>query len=359
MLLMFLVVAVNIAFFTRGAIGKADNEDTVQFINEWMRNDNGTFATYLKETIEKDEDKVQGREALSESLGLWMLYAIENDDEAMFEERFRLLKTYFMTGEGFISWKLPETGESDVQTNALIDDLRIYKALILAYRQWGATEYLTAADKVGTFLGSNLIYQSVLVDFYDRFYDYQTQTITLSYLDPEAIKMLEQHGHITPSSYKKMTALLQEVPLKNGFYPKSYNVQTKKMVFDEEINLIDQLLVAINRSQLDFNSDELLIFIKKELEQRGVLNGRYSITTRSPMVAYESPAIYGFVILYAIEIKDRELALQAYQRMIDFRVNRSKFRGAYSINEDQNTHIFDNLVPLLAIQKLKNAQWIS
>ncbi len=358
MMLIILIVAFNIAFFSKGALGRTSNDDTVQFIEKWLKNDDGALATYMKETVEADEDKVQGREALSESLGLWMLYTVESDDKERFEESFRILSEAFMSKDGFITWKLPENGSAREDTNALVDDLRIYKALVSAHRKWKEPEYQTTADKIGAFLGDHLIFQSVMVDFYDRFYDYQTKSITLSYLDPEAIELLNENGHLTSFSYEKILGVLHNMPMHNGFYPKTYHIDKNRMVYDEEINMIDQLLVAINRSQLGYGSEELMEFINQQLSERGVLNGRYSMETKEAMVDYESPAIYGFVILQAIHSEEKELATKAYKRMVEFRVTRSKYKGAYSINEKQNTHIFDNLVPLLAIERLKNIGWV-
>lgn len=50
---------------------------TEDFIYQWLRNDNGTLATYIKDSEQIDEDLVSGREALSETVGIWMMYAVE------------------------------------------------------------------------------------------------------------------------------------------------------------------------------------------------------------------------------------------------------------------------------------------
>ena len=34
---------------------------TKQFIEKWLKNDNGTFATYMKDSDSEDEDLVKGR----------------------------------------------------------------------------------------------------------------------------------------------------------------------------------------------------------------------------------------------------------------------------------------------------------
>ena len=76
--------------------------------------------------------------------------------------------------------------------------------------------------------------------------------------------------------------------------------------------------------------------------------------TKEPTVDYESPAIYGFLILYALEIEENDLAQAIYSRVKEFQIvdQDSEYYGGYSIT-DGNTHIFDNLIPLLAEQEMK------
>ena len=69
---------------------------TEQFIEKWLVNENGTLATYMKDSDSEDEDLVKGREALSESLGLWMEYTLQKEDKVLFEEAYQQLNRYFL-----------------------------------------------------------------------------------------------------------------------------------------------------------------------------------------------------------------------------------------------------------------------
>ncbi|MYL36324.1 glycosyl hydrolase family 8 [Halobacillus litoralis] len=337
--------------------GNEDNQDTLTFLKTSLTNDNHTPATYMKPETALDSDEVQGRESLSESMGFLLLYAVEAGKESLFEEQYQLLVDYFMDEEGLIYWKIDSSGSPGVPVNALVDDLRIVKALYAAGDQWNKTKYTDTAEQAGSYISRSLTYQSTLVDYSDQSSGGTAHSLTLSYIDVEGIDLLRQQGHIDPDVYDTTIDVLEEAEPKNVFYPKAYSVEKDSFSYDEEINMIDQMITANNRAQLGLPSNALISFIKEEMEQNGVLYGRYNPSDFEPVVKYESPAVYGFLIMYAIQLEDKELALKAYDRMTAFRSNHMSYRGGYSIHEG-NTHIFDNLVPLLAIEKLKHTGWI-
>lgn len=65
--------------------------------------------------------------------------------------------------------------------------------------------------------------------------------------------------------------ILTEAPIENGFYPKSYNVENRAYHFDDDINMIDQLIPAYHLSREGIDSDILLSFIREEMDERGVI----------------------------------------------------------------------------------------
>ncbi|SDJ24968.1 hypothetical protein [Salimicrobium halophilum] len=356
MTITIIVLAVFMSFpFLRALTGSSTNEDTYHFIDQNMRNPNGTFATYLKEDTEEDADEVRGKETLSETVGLWMEYALVTEDRDGFEEAYRQLNRFFLDSGGFVYWKLSEEGEYREYINALIDDVRIIKALWGAYELWGEDKFKKTADFIGESVGENNVYESVMIDFYDKSIDYQSDFLTTSYISIEDLDLMLEKGYITTRTHAETFRVLNDLPQTNGFYPKTYDVAREEMKYDKKINLIDQLIVAINTPG---PSEELESFIKKEISDRGVLHGIYSLKTKESLVDYESPAIYSLVITYAIGNNDKELAMKTYKRLIKFRESGAKYRGAYSIGEDENTHIFDNLLPMIAIERLKNKGWL-
>ncbi len=327
---------------------------TESFIVRCLQNNNGTLATYIKDSNIVDEDLVKGREALSETLGLWMLYALEIEDKQLFDETYQNLQNYFLEKDGYISWKINASGKSYVYTNALVDDFRIIDALLQADKKWGNENYVETANLISRYVNKFSKNNNVLTDYYERRLNYSSNHVTLSYIDPLALKKLKKRNWIDSQIYDNTLAILQDAPLKNGFYPKSYHVRKQSYKFDRDVNMVDQVLMAYHQSKVGIVSAEFLNFVKAEIERHGIINGKYDIQTKEPTVEYESPAVYGFLIMYALEMDEVDFARKLYERMIAFKDNdyKSPYYGGYSISEVGDTHIFDNLVPLLAERKL-------
>lgn len=320
--------------------------DTELFIEKWMTNENGTLATYMKTSEEKESDLVIGRESLSESLGLWMKNALLNDDQEQFNETYLTLLKHFLLEKGFVSWRLSEDGEKKYLANALVDDLRISTALFDASERWNDQRYEHTAVLIGQYVSRYNRYANTLTDFYVLDGD-SSRYITLSYIDPEALKRLEKHQLINKNVYNNMIDLLLNAPMEGPFFPKAYDLEKKIYVYDSNINMVDQSLVAYYRSMLDETSSDFLAFLRREMNVRDVIYGQYERKTADEVVKYESPAVYGWLVLYSIEAGEIDLAEELYERMIQFKSDTAKYKGGYSVNED-DTHIFDNIVPLLA-----------
>lgn len=328
---------------------------TEEFIYRWLQNKNGTIATYIQNSDEVDEDLVRGREALAETLGLLMYYALDKDDQILFNDTYKQLTDYFLEKDGFVNWKLKEDGTSDVSANALIDDIRMIYALALADEKWKVNQYMKKAVSISDYLNEHNVVNGIYTNFYDKEYDYASSDISLSYIDIQGMKDLVDRGLLDEKVVDKTVQVLIEAPLDHGFYPISYNVEKKEYTFSDNVNLVDQAILAYHYAQVGNRSEEFLQFIKDEMAKRGLVHGMYDRQTKEPTVDYESPAIYGFLVLYALEVDENDLAQALYNRMKEFQVvnKNSDYYGGYSIT-DENTHIFDNLVPLLAEQEMKD-----
>lgn len=342
LLVIVIVVCVTLLFWNNKSLSP-----TQAFIEKWLMNSNGTIATYVLPDEEFDTDLAKGREALSESLGLWMQYAIVADDQKLFEKAYQTLVAYFMEEDGFIYWKLNELGTSEVYTNALVDDLRIMEALLQAQKKWGG-DYGATAVNIGEFWKTQS-QSGFLTDYYDSQYGYSGKTLSLSYIDPVAIESMWERGLLDEETAQRTIGVLREAPIKAGFYPKSYGARGYR--FAEEVHMVDQALAAYHQAKVGIVSEDFLEFVRKEMSE-GVVYGRYKLGNGQPTVEYESPSVYGFLLMYSMEIGEKELAEQIYRRMIAFRNDDkdSPFYGGYSVDKSGNTHVFDNLVPMLAEQ---------
>lgn len=324
---------------------------TETFIRQYMTNPNGTLATYLQEARSTNEDIAAGREALSESLGIWLQYAWVKGDRQLFADSFRLLRTFFLSPQNRIYWKLSPDGQPHVTTNALGDDLRIVDALWKAADSWENEEYAKAAEAVTQSLFASSIQHGCLVDFYDFAKKESPQTLSLVYVDMSALKRMADHNKIDANVYQRYRDLLMNMPNDGIFYPKIFHVENQMYSYVDSVNLIDQLIVAINLAEAGRTPRELVVFLKKEFAQQHQLPGRYDRASRTAAVSYESPAVYGLAILLALKLDDPQWANQLQARMVQLRSNDSRFLGGYVFQED--THAFDNLVPLLAEEALR------
>ncbi|PQP84270.1 glycosyl hydrolase [Paenibacillus sp. PCH8] len=329
---------------------------TVSFIEDHMTNPNGTLATYLQDAASKEADTVAGRETLSESLGLWMQYAVASDDQPLFEQSYKQLTTYFlMAPDPYIAWKLDTQGKSHVTTNALGDDLRIVGALLQAADQWeqGREAKLATASAISRGLAHSAQKQGYFVDFHDYTGGHSSDRLSLVYVDLPSLQAMEKHSMLEPGAYAKYESLLHKMPDDGLFYPKTFNVVSKEYAFDDRVNLIDQLIVANHLAATNRKPDKLIAFLKKEFSTRHQLPGQYKREARIPAVAYESSSVYGLTILLAVRSGDPKWAKQLYNHMITLRGQDSRYPGGYVF--DGNTHLFDNLFPLLGETNLQKS----
>ncbi|MGE6576818.1 glycosyl hydrolase family 8 [Paenibacillus xylanexedens] len=355
----WIILAVSITaaliIFVKERFVMNESSPTVSFVQDHMTNPNGTIATYLQDATSERADIVAGREALSESLGLWMQYAVAKNDQALFEESYKLLTTYFLMPQKYIAWKLDAEGKSQVTTNALGDDFRIVGALLKAADQWeqGREAKLKTASEISRTLSQSVQKKGYYVDFHDFASGHSTDTLSLVYVDLPSLQLMEKHQMVEPGTYAKYEALLKRMPDDGLFYPKTFDVVRKKYTYDDTVNLIDQLIVANHLTVTDRKPDKLISFLKKEFNTRHQLPGQYKRESRTPAVSYESSSVYGLAILLAVRSGDPKWAKQLYNHMITLRGQEPRYPGGYVFSG--NTHLFDNLFPLLGETELQNS----
>lgn len=331
-------------------LGWAQHLRTERFIAAHMTNSNGTLKTYLADAPNLSPDSASGHESLSEALGLWLQYAVEKQDRSLFEQNYTLLTKYFLSKEGLIYWKLSPSGAAHVTTNALVDDLRIIQALFAAEQLWGNAEWKAMANKIGGYIAAHLVKRSTLVDFYDSKYRNSPDTLTLSYLNVPVITKLSKQRILPDEITATIRQLSDRLPNDGVFWPKQYHTATLRFHYDNSVNLIDQLLISLQLLEIGRPSDGFYTFIKNEFTRSGVIYGSYDRSSRIANKRYESPAVYGLVILYSLQVNDTPFAAAVYKRMKHFQQQSGTYAGGYV--SQHNTHIFDNLYPMLAELRL-------
>ncbi|GAA4841202.1 hypothetical protein GCM10023310_18860 [Paenibacillus vulneris] len=328
-----------------------------QFIQSHMLNENGTLRTYMKANESTNAHTAAGHDALSESMGFWLQYALEKGDLKLFRQNAELVKTTFMKPDGWIAWKVGPSN-TPATTNALVDDLRIAYSLYSAAAKWQDADFKTMADTITKSVTSKQVVNGTFRDFYDYEKKWPSNVITLPYLDATAITSLYEHSKISEDLFQKTKSFMVDLPVQNGFYPFNYHIDEERFEFHDQVNLLDQLFVEYSRAKFGQKDSEFWAFLKEAFENDHVLYGKYDIETKQRSVEYESPSVYGLAILCAMEHNDSVLAKDLYYRMIRFQTlnPESEYYGGYIDYQKTDTHIFDNLVPLLAERKLYNAR---
>ncbi|KAA6447289.1 lipoprotein YdaJ [Bacillus swezeyi] len=288
---------------------------------------------------------------LSESLGLWMEFLVGKKDSSHFQEQYQHLTKSFLMDNGLVTWKI-ENGQASA-ANALIDDLRIMLSLDQAADLWGNRKYKKSVREIGAALKTHNMNNGIFTDFYDSSSQAASKDITLSYIMPDALSVLKKNGIIDEETEARNANILYTAPLKNGFLPKAYSTETKEYSYDNEVSLIDQLYAAWHLQPGDEKAAVLAGWIKQEFQANGKLYGRYWADTKKPAVQYESPSVYALAILFLMnQAEDKTVIKTLYEKMIDFEILDSSetYYGGYMSGND--THSFDNLLPLLAERKL-------
>ncbi|WP_342544415.1 hypothetical protein [Lysinibacillus sp. FSL K6-4013] len=321
-------------------VEKAPLSSTEQFVIEDLLNDKGLLRTDL--TNQKDI-------FLSESVGLWLAYLLEKDDQVRFNEQINVMKSYFLAND-FIVWRIEGTRKASV--NALIDDLRIIRVLLSAGEKWQDSTYLQLGKKIGENLVRYGMNEELFVDFVDVDSHNKANTLTISYIMPSAFHEMEENGLLSQQQVQHQLAIIQNVPRANaGFFPKYYDITTEKYVFDKELHMIDQLYTAYHLASIDGDTAVFKDWLLNLLKRDNKLYGRYNPQTNQPTVDYESPAVYAMAARYMLAIDEQQIAQEFIEKM----ENLKDPTTGYVDKKTRSTHSFDNLLPLLAEREVKNA----
>lgn len=292
----------------------------------------------------------RAEEYLSESVGLWLYYLQEVQNEGRFAKQVEAFNYHFYQKGQIIPWVIEQEKRENI--NASIDDLRIMIALHKASEQFQTRPYERQAKAIGQFVVEHQIRARIITDFYDPQYSYASNIITLSYIIPEAYDYLQEEKMISSDVYDANKALLVDAPLfeRSFFFPKNYNVEQQTYHYDERVNMIDQYYVGFHRAEWGGDVSKLVQFTKEKLAADGKIYGGYHLHSAQPTVTYESASTYALAILMMLALQEHDVAKQLYSAMQTLRVDdeNSDYYGGYIDIWSKDTHMFDNVLPLIA-----------
>ena len=317
------------------------------FRNEMISSDGGARTNYLDKAHETDF--ATGAEVLSESQGLLMLYAVAIGDEVLLTDSLGYVETTLDTGS-IISYRYVD-GEDVYHVNALVDDLRIIRALILADDEFGG-EYLETALAYADRLYKTNVKANRVYDMYDEQFGITNDFITLCYIDLYTIQRLGEHD----ARWSKVCTVMRNI-VKEGYISDAFPMFVSVYSYAEaayregDINMVEAALTALNLARTDECPGTTIDWLKDRLKNSAVY-GSYNCDGQANN-HIESTAIYAICAMIAKEVRDEDMYRMSIDKMNSLQVTdeQSEVYGAFADPISLDLYAFDNLMALLAYRQ--------
>ncbi|MCM3629679.1 hypothetical protein M3194_20270 [Paenibacillus glycanilyticus] len=318
-----------------------------QFIENKLTGESGVYTNY-RETDEAAE-MATGHETLSESAGLLMRYYALTGQKEAFDAAWSRAKQTLSTESGF-SYRYSPLQDKRYPVNAVVDDLRIIRALYEAEKAFGG-EYGREAAHYGGLVYEHNVRGNRLYDFYDETYKTTNDFLTLCYADFQSIRLLEAPSRDKKKLEDKLLAIVSSGYLsdKFPFYETRYEYKTDSYVdHDGEISTIESLLTVLSLAEIGQERTASITYLKQSVEA-GTLYGRYHRDGR-PATDIQSTAAYAIAAMIGSTIGDKALYEGSLRRMEQYRVEdeASPLAGSFGNAATEEVYSFDNLSALLA-----------
>ncbi len=315
------------------------------FCREMISADGGVRTNYLDEAHEPD--LATGAEVLSESQGLLMLYAVAVHDEALLKRALGYVQTTLDTG-GIISYR---HADDTYHVNALVDDLRIIRALILADHEFGGGYMETALEYADRLYATN-VKSGFAYDMYDEQHDITNDFITLCYIDLFTMRRLAEYDQRWRSIYGNMRNIAEQGYISDRFpmFAMAYNY-TERIYREGDINMVEAALTALNLASVGECPEETISWLKESLKN-GAIFGSYSHDGKANS-DIESTAIYAICVMIAKEVGDEDMARMSVDKMDNLQVmdKTNEVYGTFADPVSLDLYAFDNLMALLAYRQ--------
>lgn len=285
----------------------------------------------------------QGQDVLSESMGLVMRCAVQLEDRALFDRCLSFVSSK-MEQEGVFAWYVAADG-SRGGANALLDDLRIARALSEANALWGG--YDEPLRQLASAILEKNTYRGQLSSFYDFNQKKSGDSISLCYGDFAALDML---AALRPEYETYRNHLLQIVQggyISDDFplYYASFSY-SKNRYSQEELNTAEALMTVYHLSEEGLVRQETLAWLKNAL-RTNTLAARYQTDgTAAAGYEYDSTAVFAIAALIGQASGDGEIYRLARNAMERSWVSdvQSAYFGAFTL--DGTVQAFDQLLPM-------------
>ena len=300
--------------------------------SEWM----GKEGQIYTEKKQNQSSSPSGHDVLSESQGIMMEYAVISDNKELFEKSENFLQNN-LEREHIYSWYFTEDGKQ-AEANALLDDLRIYKAFSLANDLWGEQEKQINSLLEG--IWEHNTDGNELYSFYDFSQKKPGKEIALNYVDFKTFELLAKQDEKFGVISQNMKSIVENGYISDTFplYYSSYDYKKKKYS-EENLHTAEALFTLYHLAQVERMKNTSREWLREQLAENG-LYARYGTDGDvADGYEYESVAVYAIAALTGIELQDSDIYTKAIQRMEVLMQQNT---------ETDNMRVFDLLMPMLA-----------
>ncbi|MCR4651024.1 MAG: TlpA family protein disulfide reductase [Lachnospiraceae bacterium] len=294
-----------------------------------------------------------GSDVLSESEGLLMTYAVMTEDR----ETYDLVKDYAIKNlynSGLFAWYA--SGSEKPDSDALIDDMRIWYAMDMAAEKWGEDEISGEIRlEIQDAIYEKLLNKKVPVNCINFSSGAQSGDIALFYLNIDLFQRLEKRDRRFHGVTNKVFKIIEEGYISAdmpGYYS-SYNLK-KDQYSSADLNMAEELCTMYYMAKEGRLKTTTYDWLKRKI-LRGELSAAYTVKGEVPEgYEYHSTAVYALAALIADEMSDTRTREIAIRRMERFRVRdvNSSLDGGFSA-DGKNFRSFDQLIPLFVYERLR------
>ncbi len=321
---------------------------TLSFVQQQLMTPDGGVRLHVQA---QSAPSPSGQDVLAESQGLLMEYAFLVEDESLFDAAYQYVQEK-LDVNGLLRWYGTD-GEQTAQVNALLDDLRVLRALGEWDQEFGGYEK-ELAYHARAIVEDNVDEDGNLVDFYTFSDDSKAHRLTMCYADWKALDFLVIQQPDCASAVQNAQQLVNGAYLGDDFpfYANYYDYDTKS--YDTgSLNMAEALLTLLHQAEAGQLPDASLQWLRNRMSGNGIW-ARYDI--HGNVVSgyeYQSGAIYAIVGLIAMECGDDTLLTQAVSRMESFRCfdADSALNGAFAPSIEEVSS-FDQCMALVLYAKM-------
>ncbi|MEM4979563.1 MAG: hypothetical protein QW371_02655 [Candidatus Bathyarchaeia archaeon] len=291
------------------------------------------YSTYHTGYPSSDKFGVN-HEVLSESAGLALLYAYHSKNFTLFRILVNFIRKHLLSPHGTLYWKLnPDLtpyGYGGHYSSALIDDLRVLKALILGCRLWGESGAMDLFSKISRGLEKYRV-GGYLVECisWSGSEVYKSNKVILSYLDLEALKLLSEMDEKWRETFESAKRLI--LGGKRGFFFHTFfDVGAGEYGSMLDVNdSINQILILSYLADVGMmgEASPLFEFLRDRFKRVGEIHGLYDPNGNA--VGGVGIGTYALFLSLALKFHDEELAEN---------ILRSKILTSQDLNEDSPTY---------------------